>query len=385
LVVTALFLARYLRTGRAGYGLGFSCVAATIVLLNSTYQWIWLIPVLAIAVIAARKHWRKILPLLLVPFLVVGLWYVKNAVMFGTFTTSSWVGMNLAKLTLFGTSTKNINRLVLQGKLTPLARVPPFNAPYVYIPRFIHVTQHTGVPALDELYDYQTGAPPFIEPSSGGTCCGNEGVLNTNFNNNIYIKLSAKYLHDDIVFIEDEPGLYIHEVGLSLGNWFTPSDQYSFFLPNRQHVQGYVNAYDSFVEWQGHLDLDVYKMTQVEHLAPSPWTLSYQAILASALTLFGLPLLIRRRRGDPVIRGTLGFIWFTVLYATLATSLVELGENNRFRLELGPLPLIGATVIIVAVLRFVSSWWAAKRASVGVPHAAADIQDVRTTQTQPGD
>src|SRR5436190_18614062 len=52
LVVTALFLARYFRTGSWRAGLGFACGTTSIVLLNSSYQWVWLVVVVLIPLLA---------------------------------------------------------------------------------------------------------------------------------------------------------------------------------------------------------------------------------------------------------------------------------------------------------------------------------------------
>jgi hypothetical protein len=357
LALTGLLLARAIRTGRPWYVAGFSASASAVVLLNSTYQWIWLLPVCILALFGLRHHgWRKLLIPLVVPLLVVGLWYVKNAVMFGTDTTSSWLGMNLAKLTFKGTDVHNIKQLVHQGRLSPLALIVPFSAPAKYIPRFVHITPRSGIPVLDELYKREA-EPPFGDQSlqSADEKAHDYPPL-TNYNNPIYTTLATKYLRDDLVFIEDRPLLYLQETRLSVETWFVPSDQYSFFAPNMPKIHTYERLYDVLAEWQPR-PAPYYGPALgvlIFHTGPSLLTLSYQAVLATSVTFLGAPLLVRRRRGRPAMttaRTTLLFIWFTVSYSTVATSLIELGENNRFRLELGPLPLIGATAVVVAGLQ----------------------------------
>ena len=55
----------------------------------------------------------------------------------------------------------------------------------------------------------------------------------------------------------------------------------------------------------------------------------------------------RRRRRDP--RRAAGALWIWVLCASVfvTTTLLEAAENNRFRFELGGLPLVAATVAVV--------------------------------------
>ena len=74
LALTGLLLARAMRTGRTWYVVGFSASASAVVLLNSTYQWIWLVPVGILALLGLRHHgWRTLLIPLMVPVVVVGL------------------------------------------------------------------------------------------------------------------------------------------------------------------------------------------------------------------------------------------------------------------------------------------------------------------------
>ena len=217
--------------------------------------------------------------------------------MFGTDTTSSWLGMNLAKLTFKGTDYQNVRQLVHQGRLSPLALIVPFSAPNKYVPRFVRPTGRSGIPVLDELYKREA-EPPFGEQSlqSADEKIHNYAPL-TNYNNPIYIVLSSKYLRNDISFIEDRPLLYLKEIRLSAETWFTPSDQYSFFAPNLPEIHSYERLYDALAEWQPRAapfygpSLGVL----IFHTAPSLATLSYQAVLATLITLLGVPLLMRRR------------------------------------------------------------------------------------------
>jgi len=75
-----------------------------------------------------------------------------------------------------------------------------------------------------------------------------------------------------------------------------------------------------------------------------------------ALAIFGAPILAwRRRRADPALAGTVLVLWWTTAYAVAASSLLEIGENERFRSELGPVPTVLAVVVVTAVVRAVWS------------------------------
>jgi len=54
-------------------------------------------------------------------------------------------------------------------------------------------------------------------------------------------------------------------------------------------------------------------------------------------------------------------LWITTAYAFAVSSLVEIGENERFRSELGPVPTVLAVVVVVTVVRVL---WSRRRPTV---------------------
>lgn len=176
-----------------------------------------------------------------------------------------------------------------------------------------------------------------------------------NFNNPIYITVSSEYLRQDIgLFIRAHPGEYQTDVGNAVRDWLSPSDQY-FTGPHNQNwanLLGYSVEYDLWVEWQPTVDPSIASVSLYAHTAPTPSSLSYQAIAVLILALLGTPIVAwRRRRTDRAMAATLGILWWTIGYAFMVTSLLEVGENERFRCALGPLPLVAATVVVTTVIR----------------------------------
>ena len=350
LTLSVLLLLRYLRRRQWGYGLAFFAAVSAVVLLNSSYQIEWLAVVVVLAVIVVRKQWRHVLMVAAIPVLVVGAWYVKDAVMFGTASTSSWLGMNLARDVLYKTPRTQIITLEENGTLTPLAGLPPFQNPNTYVPRFVK-PGHTGTPALDQLYKADGSA---------------------NFNNPLYASLSSQYLRDDLAFIAAHPGEYATDVNISVRNWFTATDQNFTPVANWHLIKGYTQIYDQSVEWQPRIAPAVAFVAFFAHKPPALGTLSYQAVILYGLTLIGLPIIVwRRRKDDAAVAGTLAFLWFTVGYAFVVSSLIEVGENERFRFELGTLPVVGGIVVVAAVCRALSAS-ARSRHRPGPPGAPGD-------------
>jgi hypothetical protein len=348
LTVGTLCCIRYLRTQRFAWGLGFFGSLSAVVLMNSTFQIEWLaIPFIGILLVD-RRRWRTVLAAAAVPLLIVVGWYVKDAVQFGTFTTSSWIGMNVAPSTTLAAPRSLINRLIANGTLTPLAAIPPFGPVSTYEPRFTK-TGHTGVPALDQ------------RRRAGGS---------SNYNNLAYVAVSRQYLHNDIAFIKAEPGRYAVIVSRAVKMSFVPTDQFYVFVvgshPNRSAIATWSRLYDAGVLWQPSDDPSAGLATELGH-APGFSQVAYGTLAIYALALVGLPLACWHRRRDRPFIAAMGFLWLTTTWLMVVTSLVEIGENNRLRFEVGPLPAIAAVATLSTLL--------SQRTRVPPPNPGTDAVD----------
>jgi hypothetical protein len=332
-VIAAWCLVRYLRTRRALFGFGFFLGYGAMVMLNSTYQIEWYLVAAAVVLVASRRHWRQVLAVACVPLVLILTWYVKDAAMFGTTTTSSWLGMNLARSVLYKAPPSQIAELERRGALTPLASVAPFGGPEAYVPKFIR-PEPSSIAAL-------------------GTLVKSDGA--TNFNNPLYVSISSQYLHDDIAYIRAHPSEYIGDINASVQVWLVPTDQNFTNSIDWPHIRGYARIYDRAVEWQPAIDPAAALVIFTHATSPLSW-LSLQAVLVYAVALIGAPVLVwRRRRSNVVLTGSISVMWWTTFYAFAASSLVEIGENERFRSDLGPIPLIVATVVLTSAVRAVRS------------------------------
>jgi hypothetical protein len=332
-------LVRFLRTRQARYGVGFFGAFAAVVLLDSTYQFEWLLVAAVPVVVVLHRRWRTVVTVAAVPVLVVAGWYVKDYVQVGSTTTSTWLGMNLARSILYRAPAGQIAELQRQGRLDAIASVPPFAGPEVYSPKYV-VAVPSPVAAVGALHKVNGS---------------------TNFNNPLYAAVSSKYLADDLVWIRAHPHEYADDVFNSLGVWFVGTDQNFTDSVNWPSVRAYTRAYDQVVEWQPVQDPAPGFVVFARGWHRPAW-LSGQAMAVYALALVGAPVLAwRRRRDDPALAGTLAVLWWTTAYALATTSLLEIGENERFRSELGPVPTVLAVVVVTAVVRAVWSRWERRR------------------------
>ena len=110
-----------------------------------------------------------------------------------------------------------------------------------------------------------------------------------------------------------------------------PTDQNFTNSIDWPHIRGYAQIYDRAVEWQPVIDPAAALVIFTHTTSPLSW-LSLQAVLVYAVALIGAPVLVwRRRRSGVVLTGSMAVSGWTTFYAFAASSLVEIGENERFR------------------------------------------------------
>ena len=257
-------------------------------------------------------------------------WAVKDYVQVGTTTTSSWLGMNLARSVLYRAPAGQIAALQRQGRMSAIASVPPFAGPEVYSPRYVRAVP-SPIAAVGDLH------------KANGS---------TNFNNPLYIAVSSRYLHDDLVWIRAHPGAYADDVANSVGVWMVGTDQ---------------NFTDS-VNWPPRADLRPRSTTGSSSgsrcRTPPPGSSCSPAAGTARPGCRGRrwPSTHWRGSGPRCWPGagagatrrwpaTLAVLWWTTAYAFVTTSLIEIGENERFRSELGPVPTVLAVVVVTAAVR----------------------------------
>ena len=337
LTVGALCVLRWVRTGRLGWAAAGMACFASVTLLDATFQWPWLLAVGTVMVLGRPGGLRRGLAGIAVPAVLVAGWYARGAVLFGASETSSWLGMNLYQTTLEQSGPADLRGMVRARRLGPLAEVPAFKPLGTYVPRFATAAR-TGVPATD-LPTTELGVP--------------------NFNNTVYLRISGEYLREDLRYIEARPAAYISAASMGAEVWAIPADQYGWVNSDGAVIRRYAHLYDRVVMLQPRPGGWVASAAaELQGRRPPAATISWTVVLLGAVDLVVAPLfLIRRRRDRPWLAcGTA--MWLTVVYSVAVTSLTEVGENMRFRFELGTVPLLLAAGTLIA-------WATTRRCATG--------------------
>lgn len=316
-------------------------------LTRSLLHPVWVIGFLLVAVAVRRVPKSAVILSLAIPVVLIGGWMLKNQVLFGTATTSSWLGFNMQRGVTAPMARADVERSVADGDVTSLALVPPWMS-------------------LDKYDDWTTGC----EPSRRHPSLYDEPWATTpgapSFNHECYLPLYAESQENAIALVWAHPGRYLSTrlqiTPLSFGIIAVGSD-----TPTRS-LAGVVSPSRTWMDAAG----DATLLPMAVELDMSDWNLpfvgltsltyrmSWTLVLCTAFLLargvLAATRLVRRSRHDgPRSRDGDEVLWLlvagTAVVVILVGNLIEIGENARFRATLDPLLLalpLGALYRLVA-------------------------------------
>jgi hypothetical protein len=326
LVYTFLGLTRYLHHGRPLWGaVGFGA-AALLVLTRATYHVLWIAVLFVVVMMVKPQTRRRTMAVAALPLaLCLGL-YAKNFALFDSFSSSSWMGMNLAEMIQLEAPPGELAQLVASGDLEGPLDKRAFSPLDVYESR----PETTGVAVLDQA----------VKPS---------GL--PNYNNKAYIRISTRYLHDDLRYIKLRPGTYSRAIGRGFALSAVPATNQWFVQENVAPVKWLDEAFSRTVLLApaGH----EYPTGIENSLAiPGALNVSWTLVAIYGLVLIGIPVSIRRlrhARGDLLDNAMVLTAGLTILGALFLSNALELAENSRYRSELDPVAVVVAAVVL--------TWW----------------------------
>lgn len=307
-----------------GFGL-----LGTVALTRSLFHFAWLVGVTVLVLLAVPTRARRVLPVAVITLLLTTGWYAKNLMLFGSFSGSTWLGMNLARMTTFALPSADREARIAEGKLSPLARVAPFSPLEVYTHLGVALPRPHGVPAVD--------AP---RKANG----------NPNFNHAAYMAIARIYARDAIWVIRKQTHVYLQQVRTALAIHVLPASDYIFLDANRAHIARYRALFDG-VGGGGML------LGRLPHGQVDPWPPSLidafrraPALPLGFVVLFTVGVVMAATAAcDPASRLTrlaLVLACWNVLWVAIVGSLFEVGENNRFRVAVNPHWLVLAGVAL---------------------------------------
>jgi hypothetical protein len=337
LAVGALATAqRFLDDSGTAALLATSALLTAAALVRSLLHPAWVLAVVALLLVARPPGRRAALASLAIPVVLLGGWMVKNQVVFGTATTSSWLGFNMQRGVVAPMDADLVEDEVTRGNVSALALEPPWDAPERYREWIGDCSPHDH-PATSEVSK---------EPA---------GWTTTNFNYECYLPVYRQAQRDAFTLVRRHPGDYLTHRVTAL----TFSFVHSSSLPGGDTTwldtvyAPVLLSVDRDVSQDG-WNIPLFGVAQD---IPVRVSLTLAALCAFVLGRGVLSVVRLARHGwrDRRDWPTSEVLWLlvtsTVAVVVLGGDLVEIGENTRFRAMVDPLLIAFPLASLLLALR----------------------------------
>lgn len=330
LALALVALLRYYERGDLTSGLVFFGLLAAVALLRSTFGTVyvgavaatlWLRPPPSPAGTSARS---TLLKAALVPGALIWLWAAKTSVLVGVGYGDALLWQNLVTKIYGQVPESDFERLISEGHLSEAARFRPFTD----LKRYGRVrisAPPTGVPLLDLSH-----AP------SGHR---NPHALE-------YVRIALKYNKPDALYLlRHRPRAYLRSVFTALGGYFdTPaSNDLVRLTRNFNRLQSLYHGAET--RWE-----------RVALLAFLPLAAAYAAYRMTRGLVSGT---------DPRTTAAFAYMFITIAYVTLVTTLISYGDFSRYRYDIDPLYLVLGVVMAQDVCNRSARWWRRREPAYG--------------------
>jgi len=314
LLVSVYFLIRFQQEESLLNSCGIFIPLVILCLTRSMYHLVWLTTLSCIMLLyyRSRTGFTKLFISATIAILLVAGWYTKNYLIFGNFSSSSWIGMNMAR------------NVFHDNEITDSSRIEafePFSKLSVY-KKFLsgnYEKRYRGLNDRDLLSEMK-----------------NDSFINENHID--YIEISKEYMQASKQYIKSHPATYLKNVLQSTIIFFTPATRYPLAEEQSKKIIYYDIAYSFNLS---HFAVGKQQRRIALTISAIPKLLIYMAVFFLLLRTA-----MQKRRIELfniVIICTIGFV-FTV------SSLLEHYENMRFRYETEPLFLVLAAQVIGEII-----------------------------------
>ncbi len=331
LVVATLFMFDSLETRRSRAIAGFFVTLLALCGLRSMFHLYYFVLVLAITAYLCKGYRKRVLAIAAIPLLLLFGLYFKNYVLFGKFSTCTFVGKNLWITTVGNMGWPDRERLIEEGEISELSRVNRWSSLSAYPPGCREVAGFEDIPVLRQTHK-STGA--------------------VNYNHLAQIAICDQYGKDALYVLKHYPRFFFNATVLSWFRYFKSSTALPVSTHNRETLGFLIAVYDYL--FYGKLPLDLAPYARFFELADTPPHL---------LLLFGLPLVfayglyaaLKRASGQNVLTRTqrliMLFMCFNIFFVALLGCTFDVLETSRYRFMTDALSVALLGVLIQHVSR----------------------------------
>jgi hypothetical protein len=301
-------------------------------LTRSLLHPIWVLGILVVLIVARPVPRRQVAAALAIPIVLIGGWALKNQVVFGQATLSSWSGFNLQRGVVATMERDDVERAVADGDVSRLALEYPWGTLDDYEDVTENVTEDFAEPCRPE-HDHAAVADPEKDDL--------RGVRIANFNHECYLPLYQQASDDAVALVRQYPGRYVTSRGpallmsyrVSYAGYDEPSTWMDkLYAPLLAKLHTTVPMDDwNLPLLPGGEDLDA--RVALSLVAATVFLLVRGGLAAVRLARVGW----RDRRDWPTGEVLWVLVTFTIAFVVVGGDLVEFGENSRFRTTVDPL------------------------------------------------
>jgi hypothetical protein len=337
LCVAALALHRFVESAKARDAAVLYALLAVVVLTRGTFHLAWFVAVVAGTALAVRGTGaRRLAAAAAIPCaLVLGL-YLKNFLTFGDwFAGRIYRDMNYAQMVLQNVPRATLDRLVREGRLSPIVYLSIYRRDLEAFRPFLGEVERTGIPVLDRERK-STGHPSWQSLTMQ--------------------RVGRRMAEAADVAARHVPDAWRRSVVANARLYFRPADQaYPFVYGDQAIDYGDPNA----IALASLLELRRALVGQAAIGKPA-WL---YVVGLPALLLYGAAYLSIRAGRRELLRPdavTAAFLVFNILYLAAVTVLFSHGDHARYRLEVAPFYAVLCAMALSAAAR-----WTARRRGSG--------------------
>jgi hypothetical protein len=314
--LAALLWHRYLSNYRAVDGvLLFSCLAM-LGFLRVIFHFGWMIMIIAIAAVMARKHWRQTVKCAALPALLLGLLYAKNFIVFGALVPGNkfFSGVANINIAVRGLMPGELERFRDQGKISRAFFVLD---DYPALKQVVPLPPLTGIPILDRLFK-STGA------------VNNLGLWKS--------EVGRQLQNDAAAILKERRSQLFRSIAVNARNYFrTADDGFPFdgrSAGNMICIQDARILYDRLIGGYLFPKWPIFMFIAIPIL-----------LLFGGVTIATAAYRIGKGMNVSADHSTLAFCAVAVWWLSLAVILYTNGDQNRLMFEVSPLMAVLAGVV----------------------------------------
>jgi hypothetical protein len=343
LLVAAVALFHFVQQFHVGWATLLFAALFSLVLVRNFFHLAYLAAIMVALAFLCRSRHRTVLLCGALPLLAILGLYTKNWILFGSFSGSTWMGLNMDTITLHQLTSREATDFVNRGVISPASLLELGSPLKLYRP-YIPMPARTGIPVLDD-------------------CATSTGAAN--FNCLAFFRVRQIYTRDGLALLRIYPVVYLRSLETAWFTYFLPAGDYPFFDLNGPKI----HVIDRFwnVAFFGQFK-EASDRKELRRLSAGGARTSL-ALYTGLFLLIGLPALwlwslyylvtgVRRKVLDPPAAILIGFLLLNIAYVTAIANFLSSFENNRYRF-----PLDAFYVVLLGIAltnkrpRLLAGWW----------------------------